>query len=210
MQAVPGRVLLSGALLARVDDTDPATFSDTVADLGYNVTVSSIRWVFDDNFQCRLLKRNDNWIVADTLNGTPLPKSDGSKNVWPLKIVGTGPTSGNRKVGNITQIILSDFVTPPAAPVAGFTAVPLSGTAPLEVQFTDQSTGASPLSYAWDFNNDGTVDSTLQSPKITLTDVGTYNVNLTVTNAVGSDTEAEDQLHYRDRSAGCTNSGVHF
>ena len=63
------------------------------------------------------------------------------------------------------------------------------GLSPLEVQFTDQSTGASPLSYAWDFNNDGTVDSTLQSPKITLTDVGTYNVNLTVTNAVGSDTE---------------------
>ena len=88
-----------------------------------------------------------------------------------------------------SQIVLSDFVAPPAAPIAGFTAVPLSGPAPLEVQFTDQSTGASPISYAWDFNNDGTVDSTLQSPKITLTDVGTYNVNLTVTNAVGTDDE---------------------
>ena len=55
-----------------------------------------------------------------------------------------------------------------------------------EVQFTDQSTGAIPLSYIWDFNNDGSVDSTLQNPKITLTNEGTYDVNLTVTNAVGS------------------------
>ncbi len=66
-----------------------------------------------------LLKRNDNFIVADTLNGAPLPKLDGTKKVWPLKIVGSAPTSG-QKVGNITQILLSDFVTPPAAPVAVF------------------------------------------------------------------------------------------
>ena len=174
-------------LLSRVDDTDPTTFSDTGADLGYNVTVTASDG-FSRVFNSSYLKRNDNVIVADSLNGAPLPKLDGTKKVWPLKIVGSVPTNGH-KVGNITQIILSDFVAPPAAPIAGFTAVPLSGPAPLEVQFTDQSTGTSPLSYAWDFNNDGSVDSTLQNPKITLTNEGTYDVNLTVTNAVGSDSE---------------------
>ena len=128
------------------------------------------------------------WIVADTLNGTPLPKQIGGKKIWPLKIVGTGLT-GKQKVGNITYITLSDFVAPPTAPVACFDAVPLSGTAPLAVRFTDHSTGTGPLTYAWDFNNDGITDNTTQSPLYTYTSAGTYTVNLTVTNSAGSDSE---------------------
>ena len=46
-------------ILARVDDTDPATFSDTVADLGYNVTVKASDG-FSKTFASSLLKRNDN------------------------------------------------------------------------------------------------------------------------------------------------------
>jgi len=174
-------------ILARVDDTDPATFNDSAADLGYNVTVSATG--LSTTISSATLKRNDNWIVADTLNGTPLPKLDGTKNVWPLKIVGTGPTSGKQRVSNISEIILSDFVTPPTAPVAGYTAVPLSGFAPLEVKFSDASTGTGPLTYAWDFNNDGITDNTTQSPSYTYATAGTYTVNLTVTGPGGSDYE---------------------
>ena len=64
-----------------------------------------------------------------------------------------------------------------------------SGTAPLSVQFTDQSTGTPPLTYAWDFNNDGITDNTTQSPTYTYTTAGNYTVNLTVSNVVGSDSE---------------------
>ena len=71
------------------------------------------------------------------------------------------------------------------APVANFTATPTNGTAPLTVQFTDQSTG-SPTSWAWDFNNDGIVDSTAQNPIYTYSTAGTYTVKLTVTNSAGS------------------------
>ena len=81
--------------------------------------------------------------------------------------------------------------TEPTAPTAAFTADPLSGTAPLTVQFTDQSSGTPPLTYAWDFENDGTVDSTSQSPSHVYTAAGTYTVNLTVTNAAGSDDEVK-------------------
>jgi PKD repeat protein len=69
-------------------------------------------------------------------------------------------------------------------PTANFIANPANGTAPLAVQFSDQSTG-SITSWAWDFNNDGIVDSTVQNPVYTFA-AGTYAVNLTVTGPGGS------------------------
>jgi PKD repeat protein len=57
------------------------------------------------------------------------------------------------------------------------------------VQFTEQSTGTAPLTYAWDFTNDGSTDSTVKSPSFTYKTAGTYTVKLTVTNADGSDSE---------------------
>jgi len=76
----------------------------------------------------------------------------------------------------------------PVPPVAAFTSNKQTGTAPLTVAFTDQSTGTSPISYNWDFNNDGVNDSTSRNPSFTYSDAGTYTVRLTTTNAVGSDT----------------------
>ncbi|MFA5295804.1 MAG: PKD domain-containing protein [Methanoregulaceae archaeon] len=73
-------------------------------------------------------------------------------------------------------------------PVADFSATPTSGTAPLDVTFTDQSAGDI-TSWAWDFDNNGVIDSTLQHPSYTYTTAGTYTVALTVTGPGGSDTE---------------------
>ncbi len=73
----------------------------------------------------------------------------------------------------------------PVAPVAAFSSDTTSGTAPLTVNFTDQSSG-SPTSWSWDFG-DGNV-STAQNPSHTYEVVGTYTVSLTVSNDVGSDT----------------------
>ncbi|MGI6486024.1 MAG: PKD domain-containing protein [Tepidanaerobacteraceae bacterium] len=80
-------------------------------------------------------------------------------------------------------------ITPVEAPEAAFTAEPTSGKAPLEVSFTDKSTGTEPLTYAWDFDNDGMVDSTEQNPTYTYENAGTYTVRLTVSNAAGNDEE---------------------
>ncbi|MGA1415199.1 MAG: IPT/TIG domain-containing protein, partial [Candidatus Kapaibacteriota bacterium] len=44
-----------------------------------------------------------------------------------------------------------------APPVAAFSATPVSGCSPLQVQFTDQSQNA-PTSFAWDIDNNGTTD----------------------------------------------------
>jgi PKD repeat protein len=88
--------------------------------------------------------------------------------------------------------IKRDYITASAVtgPVAGFAADTVSGTAPLTVTFTDQTTG-NPTSWAWDFNNDGTVDSTLQNPSYIYTAAGTYTVKLTAANAGGSDDETK-------------------
>ncbi len=77
---------------------------------------------------------------------------------------------------------------------ADFTANVTSGKAslakPLFVEFTDLSTGVPPgSSWAWDFDNNGVVDSTLQNPKTSFDKSGNYTVKLTVQNSYSSDTE---------------------
>ncbi len=95
-------------------------------------------------------------------------------------------------------------VARPVAPVANFTAAPTSGNAPLNVTFTDLSTN-SPTSWAWDFDNDGIVDSTEQSPTHIYTTAGTYTVNLTVGNTAGSDTEVKIDYVTTDSSTPVAN-----
>ncbi|RPJ75960.1 MAG: PKD domain-containing protein, partial [Alphaproteobacteria bacterium] len=69
-------------------------------------------------------------------------------------------------------------------PVADFSANPTNGYAPLSVQFTDKSQNAA--SRSWDFNSDGTADSSDASPVYTYTAQGTYTAKLTVSNANGT------------------------
>ncbi len=67
---------------------------------------------------------------------------------------------------------------PSSGPVAGFTASPTSGQAPLTVQFTDTSTG-SPTNWEWNFG-DGAA-STAQNPSHTYGNTGSFTATLTVT-----------------------------
>jgi len=65
---------------------------------------------------------------------------------------------------------------------AGFGAVPASGNAPLNVQFDDQSNFETPVvSWEWDFNNDGTIDSYDANPSWAYDTPGSYTINLKVT-----------------------------
>jgi gliding motility-associated-like protein len=67
---------------------------------------------------------------------------------------------------------------------ADFSANPLSGCAPLVVNFTDHSAGA-PTQWKWDLGN-GTI-SFLQNPSVTYFNPGQYTVKLIVQNASGID-----------------------
>ncbi len=86
------------------------------------------------------------------------------------------------------------------APTASFTAIPSTGRAPFDVNFTDTSTG-NPTSWAWDFDNNGTVDSTAQNPPAYRYRVaGNYTAKLTATNAAGS-TSATQQIRVNPATA---------
>ncbi|MFH1476058.1 MAG: PKD domain-containing protein, partial [Verrucomicrobiota bacterium] len=78
-------------------------------------------------------------------------------------------------------------------PLAAITAAPRSGSAPLTVQFQGNGTDydGTIVAYAWDFTNDGVIDSTAQNPSFTYTQTGNYTARLTVTdnsNLTGSAT----------------------
>lgn len=75
--------------------------------------------------------------------------------------------------------------------VASFKADETMGASPLTVNFSDYSiasTGNNIVSWAWDFDNDGTIDSNEPNPTWTYTDEQTYSVSLTVSDGTSQNT----------------------
>ena len=95
----------------------------------------------------------------------------------------------NNPDGQTAAKIFSVSNTPPNSnsPTASFTFAPANPNVNQAVQFTSTSTGQS-LSYAWDFESDGKIDSTSANPTPTFTTPGPRNVTLSVTNSYGSST----------------------
>lgn len=77
-----------------------------------------------------------------------------------------------------------DITTPPEA---AFSASVTEGCAPLEVQFTNNST-ANAENFEWSFPGGEPESSTEENPVVTYTEAGSYNVSLIVSNAQFSDT----------------------
>lgn len=77
------------------------------------------------------------------------------------------------------------------APVAAFASDVVSGTAPLTVNFTDQSSG-SITSWSWVFGDGGSASSS--SASHTFTTAGVYSVSLTVSGPGGQDSVTKTAL----------------
>ncbi|MEV4631291.1 ThuA domain-containing protein [Micromonospora sp. NPDC049523] len=74
------------------------------------------------------------------------------------------------------------------APLPKVTATPTSGVAPLTVAFSSAGTldpDGDPFTYAWDFDNNGTTDSTAANPSFTYTTNGVRSPTLTVRDSTG-------------------------
>ncbi|HEV2436620.1 MAG TPA: PKD domain-containing protein [Verrucomicrobiae bacterium] len=76
-------------------------------------------------------------------------------------------------------------------PTASFTANPTSGQAPLNVQFTDTSSG-NPVSWNWNFGDGST--STTQSPSHTFSSAGSFTVTMTVANSSNQTSSASQTI----------------
>lgn len=79
------------------------------------------------------------------------------------------------------------------APIAMVGATPDNGPAPLTVSFSSDDSvdpDGEPLTYAWDFNGDGTTDSTEANPSHTYQENGDQQARLTVTDLSGKSATA--------------------
>jgi PGF-pre-PGF domain-containing protein len=97
--------------------------------------------------------------------------------------VGTSTTGNGNYNGNGTSTSESSSLIYVSSTIIGpdFKSDVTTGTAPLSVQFHDNSNG-NPTAWQWDFDSDGQVDSTAQNPVYEFKNSGNYNVALRVNN----------------------------
>lgn len=92
------------------------------------------------------------------------------------------------------QLARIDYVRGNRTPIPRASANPGNGQAPLTVQFSSAGTvdpDGDALTYAWDFDADGRVDSTAVNPAYTYTTNGNYRPVLKVTDSTGRSASAE-------------------
>ena len=122
--------------------------------------------------------------AVDGLNAIPDAVNDGSMEM----------VVGGRN-GKLTCYSggLNGSSSPPSV-IANFSATPTVGPAPLTVQFTDLSTAENTTitSWKWDFDNDGTIDATIQNPSYLYNETGNFTVSLKVSDGHISDTEIKN------------------
>ena len=97
------------------------------------------------------------------------------------------PFNQGALIGAASPSLLFSLPTPAVRaqlPVPNFSASPVTGCAPLLVNFTDLSTGAT----SWEWNLGNGVTSNQRNPSTVYFNPGTYTVTLTVTNAGGTQT----------------------
>lgn len=162
----------------------PARFSDVTA----NFTVSTDTTASTDTV---FVGRNVIFIDGSINQTTELLDfGDGSPTSITANVNHTYTTPGNY-TANLTvtndvssrSMLKTITVIEPAVPTAKFTSNCTTGLEPLSIEFTDLSTGA-PASWSWDFGDGNT--SRDQNPVHEYSNVGTYNVTLTVANDYGS------------------------
>lgn len=115
------------------------------------------------------------------------------------------------------EIVQQITIAAPPPPVAGFSFQQVNAnTTQAQVQYLDSSSGTI-TGRAWDFDNNGTNDSTVTNPLATFTSAGTRTTVLTVTGPGGSDSEAQlvqvtlvPDANFTTASAGVGSNTVSF
>jgi len=138
---------------------------------------------------------------ADVVSGTGAPGIGGPLGSRIYNTAGLTATTGT--IGLNHSLVCEFGYIPAAGLYASFSATPTTGASPLTVQFTDTSFSSAPggvAAWAWDFDNDGIVDSNLQNPTWIYTGCGDFSPRLQVFDAVHApDTVIRTNLISTDR-----------
>ena len=110
-------------------------------------------------------------ILSGANSASPVAGSAGS---YVVTITDNTNGCSSTSTVNVTNIAVT----------AAFTANPLSGTAPLLVNFTNQTPGTGNV-YSWNFGDTNNNTSSLTNPDHTYNATGNYTVTLLVTDASG-------------------------
>ncbi len=141
-----------------------ATASGGVGDLSY-------QWDFDNNGTWDSTVQNPSYVYPTV----------GQKTV---KLVVTDEATPTH---NTEAVIKTSYVTVALGLTADFSADRTEVALGQAVKFTSLTAGiVGTATYEWDFNNDGTVDSTEKDPSYTYVEQGTFTVVLKVTDTVGT------------------------
>lgn len=129
---------------------------------------SSVAWDFDGDG------------APDSRERDPLVEyEDAGEYVITLTVAGAGGESRSARTITATD--------PPAAAIAAFSAQPLTGNAPLTVNFSNDSVGAD-IGFVWDFDGDGAPDSREVNHAWTYDAPGQYAASLAASGEGGSST----------------------
>jgi len=190
---IPGAYSWTGALTMSDDvilngqgDANPVWIFKTA---GYLTIADNKRILLINGAQ----PKNIFWVVADyTTLGSSSVFNGNILDATAINLNNNATLHGRALAQSAITLLGANTVDVPVArvaPIATFTFTNTTGTVPLIVSFTDTSSadsGGSISSWAWDFENDGTIDSTAQNPVNTYTIAGTPTVNLTVTDSFGA------------------------
>ena len=157
--------LLVGVVDDDVNEEATHYFNDALADQGYNVTVIASDG-YSKTFSSAFVKRNDNIILVNELNGTALPETD-----WPLKFTGSG-LAKNENVKQVVEIQLNDL---PSLPSSSPSSSSLTATANVNIQMVGISLNRTGIDY-------GNVRAGQSSKNecVRITNVGSSYVEVTV------------------------------
>lgn len=111
---------------------------------------------------------------------------------------GSGSYSGSFTGGSPDAAVYKiNYVDGSRSPIAVVSADRTSGTAPLTVAFSSDGSRdpeGDPLTYAWDFDSDGTTDATAANPTHVYQTNGVFTARLTVTDGAGKSGTASETI----------------
>ncbi|MEO9891023.1 malectin domain-containing carbohydrate-binding protein [Aurantibacter sp.] len=162
------------------------------------------------------------WVIKMDVNGAIISNEQLAPTVFPsssngfidmeigpdghmyLLAYGTGCCPSNVGTGKLIRVDYTGVVsnTPPIVTIDSDVT---SGSLPLTVNFSSVGTydqdGDSSLIYSWDFQSDGTVDTTSENPSFTFTSAGTYITQLKVNDGNGGVGVQNISIHAGNNSA---------